>query len=505
MNFDVLWQGTAEVLSLSNFVMLFGGTCVGIIFGALPGLTATMGLALLLPFTFTMSASMGLITLAGIYIGALYGGAIPALLINTPGTPSAIATTFDGYPLTQKGEPQKGLVAAAVASFIGTALAVVVLATSAEPLAKLAIKFGQAEYFWLSVFGLTIIASLSGDSLVKALLAGMVGVIFSFVGLSPVTGEVRMTYGIIDLQSGINLAAFLVGLFCLPEVLGNITGESNKNISAQKVEPNVQVVFETVKEIFLKPMLLLRSSIIGCVIGFIPGSGGNIAGIISYNEAKRWSKTPEEYGTGIIDGVIASEAANSATAPSSAIPMLTLGIPGSPPAAMMIGAMMLHGMKPGPELFSEHATVTFAFIMALFFAALVVMVVGSFGSVIFSHLINVSMVRLAPVIILLTLVGSYAIQNSVWDMWVMLFFGLFGYIAQKLEFPAAPLILGFILAPYAEEGLAISILIGSSQGSVFLYLIQSMISKVLIALSIFSAVWPLVSSLLIKKNKGVTP
>lgn len=503
MNFDVLWQGTVEVLSFYNFLMLVGGTCLGIVFGALPGLTATMGLALLLPFTFTMLPSMGLITLAGIYIGALYGGAIPALLINTPGTPSAIATTFDGYPLTKKGEPQKGLVSAAVASFIGTAIAVAVLATASEPLARVAIKFGQAEYFWLSVFGLTIIASLSGDSLIKALLAGMVGVVLSFIGLSPVTGEVRMTFGIIDLQSGINLAAFLVGLFCLPEVLSNITGESNKNISAKKVVPNVRIVFDTIRDIFMKPLLLIRSAIIGCVIGFIPGSGGNIAGIISYNEAKRWAKTPEDYGTGIIDGVIASEAANSATAPSAGIPMLTLGIPGSPPAAMMIGALMLHGMKPGPELFSEHATVTFAFIMAMFFAAMVVMVVGSFGSVLFSHMINVSMVTLAPVIILLTLVGSYAIQNSIWDMWIMLFFGLFGYLAQKLAFPAAPLILGFILAPYAEEGLALSMLIG--QGNVLGYMTESVISKVLIVLSVFSAFWPLISSAMNKKTKGVAP
>ncbi len=500
MSIELLLQGTLEVFSIFNFLMMCIGVAVGIIFGALPGLSATMGLALLLPFTFTMTPSMGLITLAGIYIGAMYGGSVPALLINTPGTPSAIATTFDGFPLTQKGKAQEGLVTAAFASFVGSFFGTIVLVTSAGPLANVALSFGQAEYFWLAVFGLTIIASLSGDSLSKSLISGMIGVVLSFVGMSPITAEMRMTYDVVNLQAGINLAVFLVGIFCLPEVFSSIIGKKAQNYSPVKVVPNSKAIKGTLLELIKKPGLLIRSSILGTVIGFAPGAGGNIAGIISYNEAKRFSKTPEEYGTGIIDGVAASEAANSATAPSSAIPLLTLGIPGSPPAAMIIGVLMMHGMRPGPELFTSYGSVAAAFIMAMFFASAVVLVFGIFGSFMFPRLINISVEKLAPMIVFLTIVGTYAVGNNVWDVWLMVFFGLVGFLMRKYDIPAAPMALGFILAPFAEKGLNTAMMIGSAQGSVMFYLVQSSISKILIAFSVLSIAWPLISKILKKKG-----
>ena len=265
---------------------------MGIVFGALPGLTATMGLALLIPFTFTMTPAAGLIMLAGIYVGAMYGDAIPAVLINTPGTPAAIATTFDGFPLTQKGMAQHGLVAAAVASSFGSLVANVVLATSAPPLAEASLKFGPPEYFWLGIFGLTIIATLSSGFIVKGLLGGAVGLILSTVGMSPLGGDVRLTFGYPELQAGMELIVALIGFFCLPEILTSIVGKRQESYTSQKVIPKLSVIWEVIASLFKRPVLMLRSSVIGTVIGFAPGAGGNIASMVSYNEAVRWDKLP---------------------------------------------------------------------------------------------------------------------------------------------------------------------------------------------------------------------
>jgi putative tricarboxylic transport membrane protein len=484
-------SGLGHVFDFGNFFALCGGVFMGIVFGALPGLTATMGLALLIPFTFTMTPAAGLIMLAGIYVGAMYGDAIPAVLINTPGTPAAIATTFDGFPLAQKGMAQHGLVAAAVASSFGSLVANVVLATSAPPLAEASLKFGPPEYFWLGIFGLTIIATLSSGFIAKGLLGGAIGIILSTVGMSPLGGDVRLTFGYPELQAGIELIVALIGFFCLPEILTNIVGKRQKSYSSQKVTPKLKVIWEVIVALLKRPVLMLRSSLIGTVIGFAPGAGGNIASMVSYNEACRWDKHPEEFGKGTIKGVAASEAANSAMAPGSLIPLLTLGIPGSPPAAVILGALMLHGMRPGAELFTVHAPVIYAFIMGLLVAAFLVTIIGSFGSFIYARIINIPAQYLAPAVVFMTVLGSYSIRNNMLDVWIMLLFGVIGYISNKLKFHPAPIVLGLILGPFIEEGLVQSILAGTAGGSVFLYITARPISGVLIALSLMSALWPL--------------
>jgi putative tricarboxylic transport membrane protein len=488
--FDAAISGLIHVFQIDNFFSLCGGVFMGIVFGALPGLTATMGLALLIPFTFTMTPAAGLIMLAGIYVGAMYGDAIPAVLINTPGTPAAIATTFDGFPLAQKGMAQHGLVAAAVASSFGSLVANVVLATAAPPLAEASLKFGPPEYFWLGIFGLTIIATLSSGFIVKGLLGGAVGLILSTVGMSPLGGDVRLTFGYPELQAGIELIVALIGFFCLPEILTNIVGKRQESYTSQKVIPKLSVIWEVIASLFKRPVLMLRSSVIGTVIGFAPGAGGNIASMVSYNEAVRWDKHPEEFGKGTIKGVAASEAANSAMAPGSLIPLLTLGIPGSPPAAVILGALMLHGMRPGVELFSVHASVTYAFIMSLLVAAFLVTIIGCFGSFIYARIINIPARYLAPAIVFMTVLGSYAIRNNLLDVWIMLLFGVIGYVSNKLRFHPAPIVLGLILGPFVEEGLVQSILAGTAGGSVFLYMTVRPISGVLIAMSVMSALWP---------------
>ena len=333
-----LLAGAAAVFDPTNLLFLLAGAVLGIVFGAIPGLTATMGLALLVPFTFSMEPATGLVMLAGIFVGAMYGDAIPAILINTPGTPAAIATTFDGYPLAQQGKAQQALVTAAFASAFGSLVANIVLAVAAEPLTAWSLSFGPAEYFWLGMFGLTVISVLSAGSLVKGFLSATIGLLFSAVGMATLSGDVRLTFGFPELQGGIGLAGALIGFFCLPEILANIIGKGKNAAMGEPVKPSLKVVNSTLLALIKKPWLMIRSSLIGLVVGLAPGAGGNIASMVSYGEAKRWDRDADQYGKGTINGVAASEAANSAMAPGSMIPLLTLGIPGSPPAAVILGA-----------------------------------------------------------------------------------------------------------------------------------------------------------------------
>ena len=414
--FEGIINGLFHALEGWNLLLIIFGTFLGIVFGSMPGLTATMGLALLVPFTFGMEPAAGLIMLAGIYVGAMYADAIPAILINTPGTPAAIATTFDGFPLAQKGKAQQALVTAAFASFIGSVIANIVLATLAEPLAELSLKFGPPEYFWLGIFGLTIISVLSSGSLLKGYLTGFIGLILSAVGMASLSGDARLTFGFPELQSGISLAGALIGFFCLPEILSTIIGKGQDNYTGEKIRPSLKILFATIFDLLKMPFLLIRSALIGLVVGIAPGAGGNIASMVSYSEATRWDKNPEEFGKGTIRGVAASEAANSAMAPGSLIPLLTLGIPGSPPAAIILGALMLHGMQPGVDLFATYGGITYTFMMGLFVAAFAILIFGSLGSFLFSLLINIPAKSLAPVILLMTVLGSYAIRNNLLDL-----------------------------------------------------------------------------------------
>ena len=368
-----------NIFAWPYFAFLALGTFVGIVVGCLPGLTATMALALLVPITFTMPPVQGFIMLCVLYVGAMYGDAIPATLINTPGTPSAIATTFDGFPLARKGMAQHSLVAAAFSSMIGGLVGTVMLLFLSPPLAKIAIQFGPAEYFWMAIFGLTIIATLSTESILKGLIGGALGLLLSTVGISPIAGDVRFTFGLSSLQGGIDLIVALIGFFSLPQVLEMVEQcRLQEHIGAFAPRPGVNV--QVIKELIRKPGLLLRSSLVGTIIGIIPGAGGNIAGLVSYNEAVRWSSNPEQFGRGTIDGVAASEAANSAVVPGALTPLLTLGIPGSPAAAVILGTLLLHGLRPGPELYTEFGEITYALIFSLMVSSGVMLIMGLWGS-----------------------------------------------------------------------------------------------------------------------------
>ncbi len=485
-----LLTGLQHLATLQNLLLVIAGTTVGMVAGALPGLTATMAVALLVPFTYAMTATNGLVLLGAIYMGCIYGGAFSAILINTPGTPSSIGTTFDGYPMARAGRGEQAIVAATIGSAIGGVFGVIALIFLAPLLAEVALRFGPAEYFWVGVFGLTIISSLAQGSMLKGLAGAAIGVLISTIGIAPVGGDVRFTYGSVAMQGGVDLIVILIGLFCIPEVL---TIASRAHVRAESLEykRDKGVFWNTTKEVLAQRANLLRSSIIGTIIGILPGAGGSIANLVSYNEARRASKTPEKFGTGHLEGVVATETANNAVVGGGMIPLVTLGVPGAPPDAIIYGVLMLQGLHPGPEMFKERADVTYTFMLGLGLSALVMVPIGIYGGRLLTRFVATLPKRyLVPGIAILTIIGSYAIRNNITDVILMLGFGVVGYWLKYLGFEASPIVLGLILGPIMETGLVQALLIGQQYSSPWTALFVSPLSWILIALSFLSFVWP---------------
>ncbi|MBO8173114.1 MAG: tripartite tricarboxylate transporter permease [Bacillaceae bacterium] len=469
------------------------GVMGGIVVGALPGLTATMALALLLPFTFSMNAESALITLGGLYIGGIYGGCISAILINTPGTPSSIATTFDGYPLTRQGKPDQALVTAAISSGIGGLLGGFALLYLTPLLAEWALRFGPPEYFWISMLGLTMIASLSAGSMLKGLIGGAFGLLLSTIGIAPIGGETRYTFGSSAMLAGLELIVVLIAFFCIPEVISMVEKQVEAG-GAAHFKPQKGVIRFIFNRLIRKPVLLARSAIIGIITGIIPGAGGNVASLLSYDSAVRFSRNRSSFGKGNIDGVAASECANNAEVGGSLVPLLSLGIPGAPPAAVILGALMMQGIQPGPDLFTGHSDLVYTFLWAFIVANVVMLILGLVGSRFVGRIINLPPYILAPAIAFLTVIGSYAIRNSLFDVAVMIGLGILAYFTKKFGFSPGPVVLGLILGPIAEKGLAQSILLGQAQGNIWMMFFSRPVSLVLIALCLLSLFTPLVSA-----------
>jgi len=489
---DVLTAALGQLFVPYHLALIVGGTTVGLLVGAMPGLSATMALAVLLPFTFAMPALAGLIGLGSVYMGAIYGGAFSAILINAPGTPSSIATTFDGYPMAKAGRAQEALTAATVASVLGGLFGVFALLVLAPPLAAFSLRFGPPEYFWVAVLGLTLIGSLSAGSLLKGLLGGALGVLLSIIGVSPIGGESRFTYGFPVLQGGVELIVALIGLFVIPELLVMAgTGIAALTRTTSVGSKRKGVMWPTIKRVLSMPGNLLRSMVIGEIVSVIPGAGGNIAGLLAYNEAKRASKHPEEYGKGSMEGLVASESSNNVTVAGSMVPLLTLGIPGAPPDALILGAMLMHGLRPGAELFTVSGVLTYGFILSMGLSALVMLPIGLLGGrLIYETVVRVPPYFLVPTIATMAILGSYALRNSMTDVMIMLVLGIAGYLLKELGFHPAPIALGLILGPIAETGFVQSTLMGSSLTYPFLKLFESPLSRILIALSVMAIVWP---------------
>lgn len=493
--FEHIFLGFKNLMTFSNFLLVLAGTVSGMIMGALPGLTATMAVALLVPFTYTMSPVAGLVTLGAIYMGCIYGGAFSAILINTPGTPSSIGTTFDGYPMARQGRGEEAIIGATVGSAFGGLVGVLALIFLSPPLAAIALRFGPAEYFWVGVFGLTIISSLSAGAFLKGITGAAFGVLISTIGIAPIGGDVRFTFGLPSMQGGVELIVMLIGLFCVPEVL-SVVLEGVRDYERIEFKRSAGVLGKTVRRVLAMPGNLVRSSIIGTVVGILPGAGGNIANLVSYNEAKRASKTPEKFGTGFLDGVVATETANNAVVGGGMIPLVTLGIPGAPPDAIIYGVLMLQGLRPGPELFAERADITYTFMLAVGLSAIVMVPVGIYGGRMLTRFVSALPARfLVPGIGILTIVGSYAIRNNYTDVILMLLFGIAGFGLKALGFTGPPIVLGLILGPIMEAGLVQTYLMGQGYASPWLALFVNPISWVLIGMSLLSLLWPYMGTL----------
>ncbi len=472
---------------------------VGIIIGSLPGLSAAMGVALLIPLTFGMSTETGLITLAGVYCGAVFGGSISAILIHTPGTSSAAATALDGYQLTLKGKAKKALNTAVISSFGGAMVSAIALYMFAPPLAKLALKFGPAENFWLSIFGLTIIAGVSSKSIVKGLLSGVFGLALSTIGMDPMSGVPRFTMGSIQLLDGLPFTATLIGLFSMAQVF--ILSEKE----LKKVKRNTEAKYDnegvSLKELKRLLPTIFRSGVIGSVVGILPGAGGTIAAFIGYDFAKKLSKNKDEFGKGCIEGVAGPEAANNAVTGGSLIPTLTLGIPGNSVTAVLLGGLIIKGLQPGPDLFTIHGRTTYTFFAGFIVVNIFMLFLGLFASKHFAKISKVPNSCLIPIIFALSVIGSYAIKNSMFDVGVMFIFGIVGYLVKKYGLNAAAIVLALIIGPIGEEGLRRTILMYSD--NTMAHLIGSPISIVLITISILSIISPFVMNHMEKKNNKI--
>lgn len=488
--------GLIHALSFSNFMAAILSVAMGIIIGALPGLSAAMGVALLIPVTFGMAPEMGLITLVGVYCGAIFGGSISAILIHTPGTPAAAATAIDGYQLTLKGKAGKALATAIIASFIGGILSAIPLYLFSPPLAKLSLKFGPAEYFWLSIFGLTIIAGVSTKSILKGLISGAFGLVLSTVGMDPMLGRPRFTFGLPSLISGIPFTAALIGLFSMSQVL--MLAESK--IKQRKMRSFEDKVMLNKEELKLIAPITLRSTIIGTFIGILPGAGASIASFIGYNEARRFSKHKEEFGKGTIEGVAGPEAANNAVTGGSLIPTLTLGIPGESVTAVLLGGLLIQGLQPGPDMFGKNANITYTLFAGFVIVQILMLILGLYGCRLFAKIAGVSDAILIPTVFALCVVGSYSISNQLADVWIMFVFGIIGYFVNKLDLNPAAMVLALILGPIGETGLKRTLILSHGNiGALF----SSTISLVLIGLTVFSLFSPLIMSKFEEKPSDV--
>lgn len=444
---DSLGFGFGVVLGWEPILVIIIGVVVGIMVGAMPGLSPSTGVALLVPFSYTMSPTLALVLLVSIYIASNYGGSITAVLINTPGTPAAAATAMDGYPLTLKGEAGKGLGMSLIASTIGGIFGVIILILFAVPLAKLAVTFHPADYFALAIFGLTTVGSLGTGNVAKSMLAVLFGLLINTIGIDPLSGVNRFTWRVDTLYDGFSLIPALIGLFALSVVFAAM----EKGEFGKKVVEAVSGSFPTMLESWKVKFTIVRSSVLGTVIGIFPGAGATIASFISYGIAKRSSKDPDSFGKGAVDGIAASEAANSSSVGGALIPLLALGIPGSATDAVLIGALQLHDITPGPLLFQTNPEIVYGIFAALIIANGIMLVLGFFGVRLFAKVVEVPISILYPLIVAIALIGSYAVRGSFFDVGACFGFGVIGWIFKRYGFPVAPVVLGIVLGGLLEE------------------------------------------------------
>ena len=463
-----LGSGILNVFHLSVFLASLIGVVAGIIIGILPGLGPPVAISLAIPLTYGLDPIIAMSVLIGLYKGGTYGGSISAILINTPGTPAASATVLDGYKMAQQGRAGKALDVALYASVFGDAFSIMLLCVIAQPIASFAARFGPIELFSLLLFAMTIIAGLAGQSIVKGLIAATLGLAFSLIGMDPVAGLPRFSFGSLYLESGLNIIAIIVGLFAISEQMTQVNNTDDKvhralNVGQSNNKTDNYATFADIKRCMPS---FLRGSAIGASIGALPGTGAAVAAFISYGVAKKRSKHPEEFGHGSIEGVAAPEAGNNAVCGGALIPMLTLGIPGDVVTAVMMGALMLHGIQSGPAIFTENRVFVFTLFGMLIVSIFMLLFSGMLMSRICKKLADISNSYISPIVVLLCVAGTYAVNYLVSDVWTMVFFGIFGFVFLKLDIPLPPFIISFILAPSMEQSLRQGLLISGGDYSV---------------------------------------
>lgn len=496
----MLQQIFTQTLTWKVFLYMVVGVAGGICIGALPGLTATMGVALLLPLTFGMDASQGILMLLGIYCGAIYGGSISAILLHTPGTPASAATAIDGYRLAQRGEAGRALGCSTLSSYIGGVVSVACLWLISPQLAKIALKFSSAEFFLLAVFGLCIIGNISGGNLEKGLICGCFGVLIACVGIDSVTGYPRFSFGKnVNFLAGINYIPIMIGLFAMSQAFENI----EEIFTEEKVQYEVKSLLPTKKD--LKRILKISplTGLIGTFIGIVPGAGADIGSFVGYNVAQNMTKNDDGYpmGEGNIDGVIGPEGGNNGVTGGAMIPMLTLGVPGDAVTAIMIGALTLQGLAPGPMLFIQHKTLVYTIFLGMFIANTIMVIMGLSGIRLFTKVLSIPKVILTPIIFALCVIGSYAMRNNFFDVYTMLIAGVIGYFLTKIKVPTSPAILGLILGPMAEKNFRVALLKSDGNPATFFSTGICWFFIVLILISLFgNQLKKLLGKLFKKKN-----
>lgn len=469
-------------ISIDVVIALFAGVTMGIVGGGLPGISPSMTIALLLPISLYLPTTSAIALLMGSYQGAMFGGSISAILINTPGTASAAATVLDGYAMSLKGQSGKALNMALYASCLGGIVGIVILLFMAPYLAKAALKFGPPEYFGLMMLSIALIAGISGKTLTKGIAAASLGVLFSTVGLDPIYGTRRFTFDTINLSDGISTLSVFIGLFAMSELMIQLMAGRH----ALSKKPETMAISDklTLRELWSQKMNILISGIMGALIGSLPGVGGSTACFVAYADAQRRSKTPEKFGMGIIDGVAAAEAANNAVAGGALVPMLTLGIPGDVVTAILVGALIAHGIKPGPLLFVENIGAVYQIYIALFLAIIVLFIVGKAGIPVFSKIVKVKKSLLLPLILIICVIGTYSYRANVFDCIVMLLFGALGFAMRRLEFPIAPMVIAFVIGKAMELSLRQSLLM--SKGSLMIFFTRPLSAFLLVFAVLFA-------------------
>lgn len=463
---------------VENFIAITVGVFIGVLVGMIPGLTATMAVALALPLTFAMAPTTGILLLIGVYKGGVFGGSISAILLRAPGTPAAAATLLDGYPLAQQGKAGKAMKMALYASCIADFISNISLIFFAGLIAGLALAFGPPEFFWLICFSLTVVVSISGASLAKGLISGALGLLVSTIGLDLVQGSERLSFGNFNLMGGVGYIALLIGLFAMPEIIDFYVRKSKQLVV--KVADASTVTRQEFKNSI---SAIVRGSFIGVIIGTIPGAGATAAAFLSYGEAKRSSKKPEEFGKGSLEGVAAAESGNNGVTGATMIPLLSLGIPGDVVTAVILGAFLIHGLSPGPLMFKENIDLIYALFIGIMLSSIVLFIVGSAAIKYFVRIADIPKHILMPIILLFCVFGTYAVQSQMFDVLMMMIFGVLGYIMMRIGMSAAPFLMGFILGPLLEDNLRRSYLI--SDGSMLVF-IRSPICWIFIALTLIS-------------------